>query len=184
MTLAPPPALSSSSAVRLRLVAQPAQGHMPRRIDGAWWPRSPDLTSELPWLLGGLPQAWGQVSSVLVDGAVWSPFPVRLLVADQVVRLRRTNTQHTPSTVCLLTPGRGRWDLLVVPPTATEAEAEWLMDSMDTAVKDGVGLSTVSTGGPVGQGEEARAVRSAGRSDGGEASAGGHTRAGDEAGVW
>ncbi|MFE2682852.1 DUF5994 family protein [Streptomyces mirabilis] len=142
MTLAPPPPLSSSSAVRLRLVAQPAQGHMPRRIDGAWWPRSPDLTSELPRLLAGLPQSWGQVSSVLVDGAVWSPFPARLLVADQVVRLRRTNTQHTPSTVCLLAPGRGRWDLLVVPPTATEAEAMRLMDSVDTAVKDSVRLGT------------------------------------------
>lgn len=143
MTLAPPPPLSSSSAVRLRLVAQPVQGHMPRRIDGAWWPRSPDLTSELPWLLGGLPQSWGQVSSVLVDGAVWSPFPARQLVADQVVRLSRTHTQQrTPSTVCLLAPGRGRWDLLVVPPTATEAEAMRLMDSIDTVVKDSVGLGT------------------------------------------
>ncbi|MCX4458311.1 DUF5994 family protein [Streptomyces sp. NBC_01340] len=140
MTLAPPPPLSSLSAVRLRLLAQPAQGHMPRRIDGAWWPRSPDLTSELPWLLGGLPHAWGQVSSVLVDGAVWFPFPGRVLVADQVVRLRRTTTQHTPPTVCLLAPGRGRWDLLVVPPAATEAEAGRLMDSVDTAVKDSVGL--------------------------------------------
>ncbi|WP_406334117.1 DUF5994 family protein [Streptomyces sp. NBC_00203] len=144
MTLAPPPPppLSSSSAVRLRLLAQPAQGHMPRRIDGAWWPRSTDLTSELPQLLGGLPPAWGHVSSVLVDEAVWAPFPGRLLVADQVVRLRRTTSQHAPSTVCLLAPGRGRWDLLVVPPAATEAEAGWLMDSMDTAVKDSVGLGT------------------------------------------
>ncbi|MFE2566914.1 DUF5994 family protein [Streptomyces mirabilis] len=100
------------------------------------------MTSELPRLLAGLPQSWGQVSSVLVDGAVWSPFPARLLVADQVVRLRRTNTQHTPSTVCLLAPGRGRWDLLVVPPTATEAEAMRLMDSVDTAVKDSVRLGT------------------------------------------
>lgn len=140
MTLAPPPPLSSLSAVRLRLLTQPAQGHMPRRIDGAWWPRSPDLTSELPSLLGGLPHAWGQVSSVLVDGAVWFPFPGRLLVADQVVRLRRTTTQRTPPTVCLLAPGRGRWDLLVVPPAATEAEAGRLMGSMDTAVKDSVGL--------------------------------------------
>ncbi|MEN1889311.1 DUF5994 family protein [Streptomyces mirabilis] len=144
MTLAPPPPLCASSAVRLRLVAQPAQGHMPRRIDGAWWPRSPDLTSELPRLLGGLPQSWGQISSVLVDGAVWSPFPARLLVADQVVRLSRTITRHTPSTVCLLAPGRGRWDLLVVPPTATEAEAMRLMDSVDTVVKDSVGLGTAA----------------------------------------
>ncbi|MCT9011481.1 DUF5994 family protein [Streptomyces rhizosphaerihabitans] len=141
MTLAPPPPLSSS-AVRLRLSAQSTQGHMPRRIDGVWWPRSTDLTSELPHLLGGLPPAWGHVSSVLVDEAVWASFPGRLLVADQVVRLRRTTNRHAPSTVCLLAPGRGRWDLLVVPPAATEAEAGWLMDSMDTAVNDNLGLGT------------------------------------------
>ncbi|MFD8737370.1 DUF5994 family protein [Streptomyces sp. NPDC059618] len=131
MNLAPPPPLSSSG-VRLRLPTQSAQGHMPRRIDGVWWPRSSDLVSELPRLLAGLPSGCGQVSSVLVDEAVWDPFPGRLLVADQVVRLRRTTGRHVPSTVCLLAPGRGRWDLLVVPPAATEAEAGSLMDSMDT----------------------------------------------------
>ncbi|MFF4840332.1 DUF5994 family protein [Streptomyces collinus] len=135
MTLAPPPPLSSTSAVRLRLVSQPAQGHMPRRIDGVWWPHSPDLASELPRLLGGLPHAWGQVTSVLADEAAWSPFPGRLLVANQVVRLRRTTTQRSPSTVCLLAPGRGRWDLLVVPPAATDAEAGRLMVSMATVVQ-------------------------------------------------
>ncbi|MFJ1971149.1 DUF5994 family protein [Streptomyces sp. NPDC087903] len=136
MTLAPPPPVSSLSDVRLRLVAQPTHGLTPRRIDGAWWPRSYDLASELPRLLGGLPHAWGQVSSILVDGAAWSPFPGRLLVAGEVVRLRRTTSQHAPSTVCLLAPGRGRWDLLVVPPGATKAEAERLMDGTDGAVAD------------------------------------------------
>lgn len=140
MTLAPPPPLSSPSAVRLRLVPQPAQGHIARRIDGVWWPQSPDLASELPGLLGVLPHAWGQVTSVLVDEAVWSPFPGRLLVANQVVRLRRTTTQRSPSTVCLLAPGRGRWDLLVVPPAATDAEAGRLIESMAAVVRDRVGL--------------------------------------------
>ncbi|MFD3590239.1 DUF5994 family protein [Streptomyces sp. NPDC058683] len=144
MTLAPPPPLSSLSAVRLRLVSQPAQGHMPRRIDGAWWPRSPDLATELPRLLAGLPHAWGQVTSVLVDETVWSPFPNRLLVANQVVRLRRTTTQHSPSTVCLLAPGRGRCDLLVVPPAATDAEAGRLMESMATDLKDSAGLEVAA----------------------------------------
>ncbi|MFE2583834.1 DUF5994 family protein [Streptomyces sp. NPDC059378] len=139
MTHAPPPPLSPPSAVRLRLSAQSAQGHMPRHIDGAWWPRSTDLTSELPQLLGGLAPVWGHVSSVLVDEAAWAPFPGRLLVADQVVRLRRTTRQHAPSTICLLAPGRGRWDLLVVPPATTEAEAGWVMDTIDIAVKDSLG---------------------------------------------
>lgn len=140
MTLAPPPPpsppLASSSAVRLRLVPQAETDHVPRRIDGAWWPLSSDLVAELPRLLGALPRTWGQVTSALVDAAVWSPFPGRLLVANQVVRLRRTTTHRSPSTVCLLVPGRGRWDLLVVPPTATDAEAGRIMEILAVASKD------------------------------------------------
>ncbi|MEV6551766.1 DUF5994 family protein [Streptomyces sp. NPDC051597] len=150
MTLAPPPPppvpppvppppsppLAPSFAFRLRLVSQPEKAHVPRRIDGAWWPRSSDLVAELPRLLSALPHAWGQVTSALVDAAVWSPFPGRLLVANQVVRLRRTTTQRSPSTICLLAPGRGRWDLLVVPPTATDAEAGRIMEIVAPTLKD------------------------------------------------
>ncbi|MFF2997690.1 DUF5994 family protein [Streptomyces sp. NPDC057950] len=138
MTLAPPPPLSSPVGVRLRLAAQPEHGRMPRPIDGAWWPRSYDLSAELPWLLGGLPRSWGRIEGVVVDGAEWSPFPDRLLVAGEVVRLSRTTPRHAPPTVCLVTPGRGRWDLLVVSPTATEEEAGPLMEGAVGAIGDGV----------------------------------------------
>ncbi|MET7886096.1 DUF5994 family protein [Streptomyces avermitilis] len=127
MTLAPPSPRPSPTAVRLRLAVQPPHGRQARRIDGAWWPRSYDLLSELALLLGGLPQAWGQISSVVVNGGEWSAPPGRMLVADQVVRLRRTDSPQAPHTACLLAPGRGRWDLLVVPPGASEAEARQLM---------------------------------------------------------
>ncbi|MER5753864.1 hypothetical protein [Streptomyces sp. NPDC002088] len=44
-----------------------------------------------------------------------------------------------PSAVCLLAPGRDRWDLLVGPPAATDAEARRLMEGMAIASKDSVG---------------------------------------------
>ncbi|MFD8423181.1 DUF5994 family protein [Streptomyces sp. NPDC059466] len=138
MALAPPPRPLSPVGVRLCLAAQPEHGRMPRPIDGAWWPRSYDLTAELPRLLAGLPRSWGRIEGVLVDGAEWSPFPGRLLVAGEVVRLRRTTARHAPPTVCLVAPGRGRWDLVVVPPTATEEEAARLMQGAAGAVGDGV----------------------------------------------
>ena len=122
------------SSVRLRLGAEPRQGRSARRIDGAWWPRSYDLTAELPGLLAGLPHRWGHISSVLVNGTMWSLPGDGMLVADQMVHLRRTDSSRAGHTVCLLAPGHGRWDLLVVPPAATEAEAERLMD---TATADG-----------------------------------------------
>ncbi|KUO16957.1 DUF5994 family protein [Streptomyces dysideae] len=124
MTIAPDPPLPSHPLVRLRLAPH---GVLPRAINGAWWPRSYDLLAELPRLLAGLPRMWGNISSVTVNGAMWPATPGRMLVVNQVVRLRRTVTASAPHTVILLAPGRGRWDLLVVPPDTTEEAAEPLM---------------------------------------------------------
>ncbi|MGD6744684.1 DUF5994 family protein [Streptomyces sp. BH106] len=124
MTLAPHLPPPSQPLLRLRL-APHAGG--PRAIDGAWWPRSYDLVSELPTLLAGLPRTWGHISSVLFDGAAWPATPGRMLVADQVVRLRRSLAVTPLHTVVLVAPGHGRWDLLVVPPDTPEEEAEPIM---------------------------------------------------------
>ncbi|KPI02172.1 hypothetical protein OK074_5356 [Actinobacteria bacterium OK074] len=130
MVTAVNPPLPAIPLLRLRLAPHSV---VPRRIDGAWWPRSYDLVAELPRLLAGLPRAWGTVDSVLVSGRMWLPLPGRMLVANQVVRLNRTpsaadvSTPAAPHTVVLLVPGRGRWDLLVVPPDTTAEAAEPLM---------------------------------------------------------
>jgi hypothetical protein len=123
MTTAPPPP-PPHPLLRLRLA--PRAG-LPRPIDGAWWPRSYDLLAELPRLLAGLPREWGHVTSVTVDGTTWSASPRRMLVADQVVRLHRNLTAAAPHTVVLLAPGKGRWDLVVVPPDTGERAAQSLM---------------------------------------------------------
>ncbi|MER5200852.1 DUF5994 family protein [Streptomyces sp. NPDC002755] len=124
MTTALQPPLPSHPLLRLSLAPRST---MPRPIDGAWWPRSYDLLAELPQLLGGLPPEWGQITSVTVGGANWAASPGRTLVCNQVVRLRRTATASAPDTVVLLAPGRGRWDLLVVPPNTAEPEAQLSM---------------------------------------------------------
>ncbi|MFF4559414.1 DUF5994 family protein [Streptomyces sp. NPDC001435] len=124
MTTALQSPLPSHPLLRLRLAPH---GGMPRLIDGAWWPRSYDLLAELPQLLAGLPRAWGHITSVTVNGATWSAVPGRILVLNQVVRLHRTVAASAPHTIVLLAPGRGRWDLLVVPPDTTEEAAEPLM---------------------------------------------------------
>ncbi|MGW1728632.1 DUF5994 family protein [Streptomyces sp. NPDC002306] len=110
--------------LRLRLAPH---GVLPRRLDGVWWPRTRDLLTQLPQLLAALPSAWGHIASVTVNATAWTTAPGRLLVANQVVRLNKTATLHAPNTVVLLSPGHGRWDLLVVPPDTTEEAAEPLM---------------------------------------------------------
>ncbi|CAM5485811.1 DUF5994 family protein [Streptomyces pilosus] len=111
--------------VRLRL-APP--GVLPRRIDGVWWPHSRDLLTQLPQMLAALPSAWGDITGVAVDAAAWSAAPGRMFVANQVVRLHRAPASpHAPDRVVLLSAGLGRWDLLVIPPDATEETAALLM---------------------------------------------------------
>ncbi|MYW65822.1 hypothetical protein GTY65_17425 [Streptomyces sp. SID8379] len=132
MSLVSPSSRPTPPLLRLRLA--PHLGS-PRAIDGAWWPRSYDLLAELPSLLAGLPPAWGHISSVVLDGTVWAPTPGRMLVAGQVVRLRR-RLATAAGTVVLVAPGHGRWDLLVVPPDTMEEAAAAIMAGAAEADRD------------------------------------------------
>ncbi|MBZ6200928.1 hypothetical protein KVH17_14490 [Streptomyces olivaceus] len=121
--------------VRLRLAPH---GTLPRRIDGLWWPYSRDLLTQLPEMLAALPSAWGDITGVTVDAAAWSAAPGRMFVANQVVRLHRAPASpHAPDRIVLLSPGLGRWDLLVIPPDTTEEAAAVLMaGALDDRVPD------------------------------------------------
>ncbi|MET8136381.1 DUF5994 family protein [Streptomyces sp. NPDC005251] len=116
--------LPSLPLARVRLAPHSA---LPRRIDGAWWPRSRDLLGELPLLIGTLPRLWGQITAVTVNTAMWPMSPGRMLVANHVVLLRRSTGPHGRHTISLLSQGRGRRELLVVPPEVDAADAEPLM---------------------------------------------------------
>ncbi|MEU5752170.1 DUF5994 family protein [Streptomyces sp. NPDC047829] len=132
------PSARPLSPVRLRLAPH---GALPRRIDGVWWPHSRDLLTQLPEMLAALPSAWGDITGVTVDAAAWSAAPGRMFVANQVVRLHRAPAPpHAPERVVLLSPGIGRWDLLVVPPDTTEGAATVLMASaLDDRIPDNGG---------------------------------------------
>ncbi|MFI6999941.1 DUF5994 family protein [Nocardia sp. NPDC050175] len=56
-------------------------------VDGAWWPRSPDLTLELPDLLAVLTVRLGPIWRVVYDPAGWSPAPQQTTIGDKVIRL-------------------------------------------------------------------------------------------------
>ncbi|WP_223833074.1 DUF5994 family protein [Streptomyces venezuelae] len=134
--------LPSRPPLRLRLAPD---GGLPRAIDGAWWPRSSDIVTELPQLLVGLPSAWRDIRSVTVKGDMWSATPGRMLVANQVVRLHRSTTASAHHGVVLLSPGRGRWDLLVVPPDTPARRAALIMSS---AASSGLLASASTTRAP------------------------------------
>ncbi|TXS42178.1 hypothetical protein EAO75_33910 [Streptomyces sp. uw30] len=56
-------------------------------LDGAWWPRSRDVATELPGLIRTLSEHLGPISRVGLDSAAWDGLPTRLVVDGQVVHL-------------------------------------------------------------------------------------------------
>ncbi|GGX07255.1 DUF5994 family protein [Streptomyces noursei] len=112
-----------------RLAIAP-HGEVTRRIDGVWWPHSTDLVSELPELLAALPFDWPRITHATVNGPGWPALPGRILVAGHVVRLRHTANRPGPDTVCLVSAGHGRWDLLILPPATPEPDAVRAMAEM------------------------------------------------------
>ena len=90
-------------------------------VQGAWWPRSTELTSELPSLLAALSLRVGSIDSVLYHESDWSPAPLSIKhQGDQVILGAH---QEWPNVVSLFGPRFGRLDLLVVPPYTEPAHA-------------------------------------------------------------
>ncbi|CAM5715974.1 hypothetical protein STENM223S_11947 [Streptomyces tendae] len=124
----PPPTTSEerrpTSPVRLSLA--PA-GSAPSLLDGAWWPRSRDLTAELPALVSALDPLWGRITRVTVNPAQWPVVPRKVPVAGHVVKVGWFRHEQDEHELLLFSYHVGRWNLLVVPPRTPPAAATWLM---------------------------------------------------------
>ncbi|GAA3834148.1 hypothetical protein GCM10022380_60630 [Amycolatopsis tucumanensis] len=131
----------SGPGLRMTLKPEaPATG----QVDGAWWPRSRDLSAELPALLAALTARLGAVerSTYHLDG--WNPAGTKLATGGRTVRLDGFRSQR-PGTVTLVGTGMRRLTLLVVPPETTDAAAAKAMrdaslpggdDSVDSLIGD------------------------------------------------
>jgi hypothetical protein len=96
---------------RLRLKPKaPRSGY----VDGAWWPRSDDLTAELPDLLAVLSVRLGRIDRVLYNFDEWAKAPAKLATGGRAVRLDGYRLQPT-NTIEVLGLNRDRIVLLVVP---------------------------------------------------------------------
>ncbi|MFJ3176494.1 DUF5994 family protein [Streptomyces roseus] len=96
------------------------------RLDGAWWPRSRDLTAELPALADALEERWGRITRVLVNPGHWPVVPHKVAVTGHVLHVGWF-TEQDPDKVILLSYTTGRCDLLVIPPETEPASAARLM---------------------------------------------------------
>ena len=100
--------------VRVSLRADAGSGGSP--FDGGWFPRSNDLSVELPELIAELDRRGVRIErfTYALDG--WLPVPRKLVLQDRIVRTGGFRSMD-PQVVCLTwDEGTKRADLLVVPP--------------------------------------------------------------------
>ncbi|MGA5166248.1 MULTISPECIES: DUF5994 family protein [Streptomyces] len=94
-------------------------------LDGAWWPRSRDIATELPGLIGALTEHLGPVTRVGLDTGAWEELPTRLIVDDRVVHI--DSFPVGDDTVLITRGDRDHFSFLVVPPHATPDAARAAM---------------------------------------------------------
>jgi hypothetical protein len=110
--------------VRLRLKPKaPRTGY----VDGAWWPRSRDLSAELPSLLTVLAVRLEQVERVTFNLAAWPAQPRRLRFGDADVRLEGFRSQPAATVTVIGAWERHRLTLLVVPPETDPVVAHGIL---------------------------------------------------------
>ncbi|MFF4420362.1 DUF5994 family protein [Streptomyces sp. NPDC001549] len=99
-------------------------------LDGAWWPRSRDVTTELPALITALTAYLGPITRVGLDASAWQDVPTRLVIDGQVVHL---DADPVGDDTVLVTRGHNdHFALLVVPPDTT---ADAAREAMARAVR-------------------------------------------------
>jgi hypothetical protein len=94
-------------------------------LDGAWWPRSRDIGTELPGLISALAEHLGPITRVGLDAGAWEELPVRLVIDDRVVHI--DSFPVGDDTVLVTRGDRDHFTLLVVPPDATQDAARLAM---------------------------------------------------------
>ncbi|MFI1713396.1 DUF5994 family protein [Streptomyces litmocidini] len=94
-------------------------------LDGAWWPRSRDVETELPALIQAVTAHLGPVTRVGLDTDAWEKVPTRVVVDDRVVRL--DSFPIGDDTVLITRGDNDHFALLVVPPHATADAARAAM---------------------------------------------------------
>jgi hypothetical protein len=124
----PHPEAVTAPAVRLALKT-PGPTHGPSRglLDGAWWPRSRDLLSELSALTDVLDPLWGRITRIAVNPEHWPVIPHKIPVGGHIVKVGWFTPEIDPHKLLVLSYGSGRWDLLVIPPETGAESAARLM---------------------------------------------------------
>jgi len=128
----------------LRLSMKPV-GSTTGFVDGAWWPYSTELATEVPALLAAITGRLGSIERVSYNLAGWASASRRVDAGGIRVRLDGFRTRP-PDTIDVSGVNDHRVTLLVIPPTTDQAAARDIMrrastdgntDSTDTLLGNG-----------------------------------------------
>jgi Family of unknown function (DUF5994) len=120
-----------SSATRLALCER---DQTRSAVDGAWWPRSLDLSSELPDLVAVFGLWIGAVHRVVYDPTVWLPAPTRILRRNDMVSLNPYRLVFTDTIYLMGTHSRDAV-LFVLSPSSSDEEARRLLCEVSTSAQ-------------------------------------------------
>jgi len=93
------------------------------RLDGGWWPRSRDLSTELADLVDNFPTQYGRVIRATYSPPDWDDAPRRIAVHGRTIKVGRLRRDET-HVVHLTTSDRASYCLLVIPSTFDEAQGD------------------------------------------------------------
>lgn len=127
---------------RLRLKPKASAQYSPTGfVDGAWWPTSNDLLTELPDLLAVLSVRLGPISHVAYQLGEWATAPLKTVLGGRVVRLAGYRRQPR-NTIEVRGLSGTRVVLLVVPAGAEDDQAHDTMMAAatprDSSTTDGL----------------------------------------------
>ena len=122
------PTPESRGPLRLRLGSAPGQD----RLDGAWWPYTRDLESEMSDLVQRFAPTHGHISRAEYSLPDWDTAPREVVVGQRVITVGAFPSDDTHVLVVQLSDGR-RLTLLVVPPDFTPGQGEEALLAGSTA---------------------------------------------------
>lgn len=111
----------TSAVPSLRMRLKPADQRF-GSVQGAWWPRSTQLTTELPLLLAALWPRLGRFDRVVYDENAWAPAPLHLRFRSSEVVLD-SSPDRSINKISLIRKDAESLVLLVVPPCTTPTRA-------------------------------------------------------------
>jgi hypothetical protein len=126
-----PNSLNQSPVTRLQLCQREAARGA---LDGAWWPNTTDLQTELPDLIAVLGRVIGLVRRVVYDPSGWSPAPRRIIrggTATPVDPYRLVSAD----TIYLIGTHSREAVLFVIPPASAKPAAYRVLSAVADAMR-------------------------------------------------